>query len=113
MKLLAIPLLCLAFATSALAADSDTAYTNAKVSKVYVYAEFGGGDLVILPVGTLPSACSAGFFISPTHGGFKTVYAAVMLAKTNDTALNFYADSAKRWAGSSQNYCQLNSVRIE
>lgn len=103
----ALSLALVAPASAALVGD----YTSRKVTEVYTYEDFGGGD-VIFRVDIPIVGCEGGFWLRPTDPGFKTNVATVLLAYSTKSALRVWGFNDQLWTGSAAPTCRLYSLGL-
>jgi len=97
------------FATGALA---DVTVGPTTITKYITYTDFGGGDVVFWVNGAMPTGCASGFWLPASGAGFKSEYAALMVAYTAGLPLVIYADPSTSWLGSSSGqFCRVTSLQ--
>ena len=90
----------MAFVRIALA---DVSMGPTTVTKYYAYTDFGGGDIAFMVSGAMPPGCANGFWLPATAAGFKSEYAALMVAYATGLPVVVYADPTTLWPGSGGN----------
>lgn len=92
---------------SAQAARASVVYTptGIRVTGLYMYSEFGGGD-VAFTVSTPPVGCD-GLWLRPTDPGFKQLYAMVMTAYVTQQPLQVGGIDDSIWNGSASRFCRV------
>jgi hypothetical protein len=79
------------------------------IVRLVSYSNYGNGDVVVF-VSSTHSTCSAGYWVSPSQPGYKTILAHLMLVKSTGESVIFWADNALLWPGSSGSYCRIESI---
>src|SRR5689334_3253368 len=79
--------------------------TNVTISSIYMYSEFGGGD-VAFTVSSPPPGCD-GLWLRPSDPGFKTLYAMVVTAYTTKQPLQVGGIDDSIWNGSNSRFCRV------
>jgi hypothetical protein len=79
------------------------------VTHLYVYSDYGTGDVVIR-VQTPLSGCQHGFWLRMTDAGAKLVYAKLLTAQETNSPLRISAHESDIWPGSSGQYCRISMV---
>lgn len=82
------------------------------VTQFFVMAEYGGGDIGI-KVSSPTTGCPHGFWLRPTDGGFKSMYAAAMMAYVTQSSIRVAAHDDSIWTGSTGTYCRVYYVQAE
>jgi hypothetical protein len=109
MSKMASSIVCAALTLMAAQSHAAQVSSNATIVRMVSYSNFGGGDVVVF-VSSTPATCSAGYWVSPSQPGYKTIVAHLMSAKATGETLIFWGDDAQRWPGSSGDYCRIESV---
>jgi len=105
-------LLSLAMAVASIAAHADNTAVNVKVTQMYVYPEFGNGDVAFGHAGTPVPGCVDGYWLSPSQPGFRQSYAYLLSAVTMGKEVTLYSDTGQRWTGSGGQFCKLSGIRV-
>lgn len=79
--------------------------TNVTITSIYMYSEFGNGD-VAFTVSSPPSGCD-GLWLRPSDPGFKTLYAMVVTAYTTKQPLQVGGIDDSIWNGSGSRFCRV------
>lgn len=86
-------------------------YTARKITEMYTYTEYGGGD-VVFRVDVPIAGCEGGFWLRSTDAGYKTNVAAVLMAYGNKSAVRVWAHNDQLWSGSGSPTCRLYSIGL-
>lgn len=79
---------------------------HARVSEFFVFTEYGNGD-VGFKVESPNSSCPDGYWLRPSDAGFKSAYAALMLAYSTGSTLRVAAHDDSLWPGTSGTICRV------
>jgi hypothetical protein len=84
-------------------------YTPMRITEVFTYTSYGGGDVTFRTDVTVVG-CEGGFWLRPTDPGFKTSYAAVLTAFSTRLAVRVWGHDDQLWSGSSARTCRLDAL---
>jgi hypothetical protein len=93
------------------AAAIVTPGTAVTVVKSYAYSNFDGGDFVFATSSAAPG-CGSGWYVKPTDGGYRAIIAVVLAAQSAGVQVIVYGDNSDLWAGSSGQYCRVQTVGL-
>lgn len=85
-------------------------YSQVRVTEVFTYAEYGGGDVIFKIDSPLPG-CAGGIWMRPTDPGFKQTMALLLTSQARGTMVSVWAHDDQLWSGSSDRYCRLYGLR--
>ncbi len=98
----------------AVAAGAAHAYVpseTTRITRVDVYAEYGGGDVAFAVANPLPQ-CNGGFWFKKTDPGFQATLSTLLSAYHARSTVRIYALPDQIWPGSGANYCRLYSIEL-
>ncbi len=81
-------------------------YDPRTVTEVFSYTDYSGGD-VTFKVNSPIAGCEGGFWLRPSDPGFKTTYAALLMAYSSKATVRVWAYSDQIWSGSGSPTCRL------
>jgi hypothetical protein len=80
-----------------------------QITHLYVYSDYGTGDVVIKVQSPLPG-CAAGFWLRMTDVGAKYVYAKLLTAHETGASIRVSAYDGHLWGGSTGQYCRIYMI---
>jgi hypothetical protein len=106
-------LLTLIVAGAAVGAHATVVTPGVAVTVIqsYAYSTFDNGDFVFTTSG-VATGCGSGWYVAPTDGGYKAIIAVVMTAQAAGLQVIVYGDNSVLWAGSSGQYCHVQTVGL-
>jgi hypothetical protein len=88
-------------------ASATVVSASGTVIQINTYGDFGSGDF-IFRLSSYVTGCEAGFWISPSQPGFKTLVAAVLQARATGETIAVGGNDALIWNGSASKYCKID-----
>jgi hypothetical protein len=96
------------------AASTAYAYVSTgttRVTRIGVYAEYGGGDVVFSVANPLPG-CEGGFWLKKSDPGFQTTLSTLLSAYHARATVKVYALTDQIWPGSAAPHCRLYAFEL-
>jgi hypothetical protein len=75
----------------------------------YAFSDYGTGDVAFQVSNQIPG-CEGGYWLRPSDGGFKTVYATMMASYMTKAPVYVYAYDDQLWSGSSAHFCRVYAI---
>ncbi len=85
--------------------------TNSVIQKLYVYTQFGSGDVQVIPE-VKATNCTAGYWLSPEDPGYQATLGMLVSAYHSKTVVLLSGDDQQIWSGSGSPHCRLVAVGL-
>jgi hypothetical protein len=95
--------------TSTASAALVGGYTPMRITEVFTYSTFGGGD-VMFKTDVIVVGCEGGYWLRATDPGFKVTYAALLAAFSTRSVVRVWAHDDQLWSGSGSKCCRLDAL---
>ena len=90
--------LLLTMILTSFAARADLVAETVSVTNIYIYGDYGNGDVIFKFNPSTLSGCSGGW-IAPTQPGAKNLVAALVIAKQTATPISITLSNTDKWPG--------------
>jgi hypothetical protein len=103
---------CFCFGLLGPASAAVAGSSQVVVNEVFVFSEFGGGDVGFLTSSPI-AGCEAGYWLRVSDPGFKSLYAMLMMAYATKSVVRVSAYDDSLWPGSNGRYCRVQWLNAE
>jgi hypothetical protein len=80
-----------------------------RITQVYVYPDYGGGDVVAVLDDPIPG-CEAGVWIGSSSPGYKVTVSTLLMLQSSGSTARVWAHDDQLWSGSSGKFCRISTL---